>query len=618
MIHGLLVARPHRYFTEILFLLLDDCDCEEFMKNIEVRDLPGIGRVIAQKLKQKHLVETCDHLQQIPLQILKRDFGIKTGQSLYDLSRGRDDKSNIDFEEERKSVSAEINYGIRFSEISEADKFIGQLSDEVCKRLLDSSTNYNLTAKQITLKIMMRSADAPVETRKFMGHGICDSFSKSANMSCPTNEANVIKREAMILLKMLLKSNDREIPDLRGIGIQLTKFEKDSSQVPSILNFLNKTTHKAPTTQSKENDAQKENIDNKKSTITALSLSQIDQDTLDELPSHIKEEIMQDVSSSSNRKRDQNFSKEIKPGPSNPVVSHNTNINPNNISYSQFDPNVLSELPIEIQHELRNQFSSKSKKLSSKIDTIKTIYPNKQASKNQKYPGTRKKGSPRSCKNLNKSSNIAMPKNLELKSNKCLFQMNGDKITKNPSSVYVSKEESICDKNKSIENTDLELVNQISDPRTDISESSKIPKDSGQKERSNCSIQSSNRSETENPDSANNSISSESPNTSLSNTKTELGPNNNIEDLRLLLRKWTSSFVTPTYDDVETITNFFKSKICENNIELVFLGLKSLCRNCLNCENPENWTGAYNGIVREVQRAMLRSYGKRLSVNFKF
>ena len=93
------------------------------MKNIDVRDLPGVGRVIAEKLKLKHAVETCGQLQEISLQILKRDFGIKTGQSLYDLSRGRDGKSNIDYEEERKSVSAEINYGIRFSDISEVDKF---------------------------------------------------------------------------------------------------------------------------------------------------------------------------------------------------------------------------------------------------------------------------------------------------------------------------------------------------------------------------------------------------------------------------------------------------------------------------------------------------------------
>ena len=211
------------------------------MKDIKVRDLPGVGRVLAEKLKTHHSVETCEHLQDITLQTLKQEFGVKTGQSLFDLCRGRDGKSQLDYDEERKSVSAEINYGIRFSDISEAEKFIGQLSDEVCKRLLDVTPSRNLLAKQVTLKIMTRSADAPVETRKYMGHGICDSFSKSANMSIPTNEASSIKRETMILLKMLLKSNGRDVEDLRGIGIQLTKLEKNTNQVPSIISYMNKS-----------------------------------------------------------------------------------------------------------------------------------------------------------------------------------------------------------------------------------------------------------------------------------------------------------------------------------------------------------------------------------------
>ena len=91
-----------------------------------------------------------------------------------------------------------------------------------------------------------------------------------------------------------------------------------------------------------------------------------------------------------------------------------------------------------------------------------------------------------------------------------------------------------------------------------------------------------------------------------------------IGEVRPLLRQWIKSFATPTYDDVETVANFFKSKIKENNLELVYLGLKSLCRNCLSSEHPENWSGAYNGIIREVQRTMLKLYGKRLSVKFEF
>ena len=56
------------------------------MKAVGVRDLPGVGSVIADKLKHNYFTETCEDLQKISLQTLKQDLGIKTGQSLYNLS----------------------------------------------------------------------------------------------------------------------------------------------------------------------------------------------------------------------------------------------------------------------------------------------------------------------------------------------------------------------------------------------------------------------------------------------------------------------------------------------------------------------------------------------------
>ena len=61
--------------------------------------------------------ETCGHLQKLPLTALQKEFGPKTGQSLYCFCRGEDDRP-IRTERERKSVSAEVNYGIRFQNVS--------------------------------------------------------------------------------------------------------------------------------------------------------------------------------------------------------------------------------------------------------------------------------------------------------------------------------------------------------------------------------------------------------------------------------------------------------------------------------------------------------------------
>ena len=72
----------------------------------------------------------------------------------------------------------------------------------------------------------------------------------------------------------------------------------------------------------------------------------------------------------------------------------------------------------------------------------------------------------------------------------------------------------------------------------------------------------------------------------LSNISSEnedlLKTKDSIAELRTMLRKWVSSFVTPTYDDVETVTNYFTSQIKENNLQFAHLGLKSLCRTCLS------------------------------------
>lgn len=61
-------------------------------------------------------LKTCGDLQCITMSKLQKEFGPKTGQMLYRFCRGLDDRP-IQREKTRKSVSAEINYGIRFSQV---------------------------------------------------------------------------------------------------------------------------------------------------------------------------------------------------------------------------------------------------------------------------------------------------------------------------------------------------------------------------------------------------------------------------------------------------------------------------------------------------------------------
>jgi DNA repair protein REV1 len=72
------------------------------------------------------------------------------------------------------------------------------------------------------LKIMRRAADAPLDPPKHLGHGSCDTFNRSVQLGVATNDAAILGRETISMLKSL------RIPpgELRGIGLQMGKLER--------------------------------------------------------------------------------------------------------------------------------------------------------------------------------------------------------------------------------------------------------------------------------------------------------------------------------------------------------------------------------------------------------
>ncbi|XP_063625438.1 DNA repair protein Rev1 [Cydia splendana] len=188
---------------------------EDFIFDIKLRDLPGVGRQTASKLESLGH-QTCGSLQNLSLASLQQHLGIKTGLQLYDQCRGRDNNP-LTFHTVRKSVSAEVNYGIRFENNEQCIEFLKQLSAEVHTRMVQ----FKVVGKCITLKLMVRDEKAPVETAKFMGHGFCNVINKSTSLLNATNDVEIITREIISLC------NKQKIDpkEMRGIGIQVTKLE---------------------------------------------------------------------------------------------------------------------------------------------------------------------------------------------------------------------------------------------------------------------------------------------------------------------------------------------------------------------------------------------------------
>nr|XP_060625754.1 DNA repair protein REV1 [Anolis sagrei ordinatus]XP_060625755.1 DNA repair protein REV1 [Anolis sagrei ordinatus]XP_060625757.1 DNA repair protein REV1 [Anolis sagrei ordinatus]XP_060625758.1 DNA repair protein REV1 [Anolis sagrei ordinatus] len=186
-------------------------DVDDFIRNQLIIHLPGVGRTMESKLSSLG-IKTCGDLQCVTMSKLQKEFGPKTGQMLYRFCRGLDDRP-VQREKKRKTVSAEINYGIRFTQPKEAEAFLLSLSEEIQCRLEAAG----MKGKRLTLKVMVRKAGAPVETAKFGGHGICDNIARTVTLSHATDSAKMIGKEILNMFHTM-KLN---ISDMRGVGIQV-------------------------------------------------------------------------------------------------------------------------------------------------------------------------------------------------------------------------------------------------------------------------------------------------------------------------------------------------------------------------------------------------------------
>ncbi|XP_021918564.1 DNA repair protein REV1 isoform X2 [Zootermopsis nevadensis] len=203
-----------------------------FMLDIVVEDLPGVGRNLTSLL---HVMgaRTCSDLQRFSQAHLQQEFGVKTGNALYMHCRGKDDRV-LSFSHQRKSVSAEVNYGIRFTSQEEATAFLKQLAGEVSSRL----KKIKLKGRCITLKLMVRAKEAPIETAKFLGHGVCDHVTRSSTLTTAVADQDTIAREVLSIAKQLSVKPS----DMRGVGIQVTRLESDSMSSKFLDRFLLRAT----------------------------------------------------------------------------------------------------------------------------------------------------------------------------------------------------------------------------------------------------------------------------------------------------------------------------------------------------------------------------------------
>ena len=157
-------------------------------------DLRGIGITVS-KLERKRLEQqgeaTAGDLVSKSLHVLQRDH-VET------------------------SVSVAVQDGISFHTGAEVLVFI----NELCEDLESQLARLGLVGNTLTLKLMVRAADAPEETAKYNGHS--GTVSRSVTLDSATCCHRVICREVASLVKTMRAKPS----DIRGIGINMSKLER--------------------------------------------------------------------------------------------------------------------------------------------------------------------------------------------------------------------------------------------------------------------------------------------------------------------------------------------------------------------------------------------------------
>ncbi|CAL9736988.1 DNA repair protein Rev1p [Monosporozyma servazzii] len=233
---ALKLAKPDGVY--INFNNLDD----NLLSNLQVADLPGVGPTILHKLHETHpdIITLSQLLQHFPtLDSLKQFWGNKLGHKIFLALQGQDDDESKRLVHDtenlftKKSISLEINWGVRFNSMKQIDQFLNRATAYLIENKL--KPDLSLTSS-ITLKILKRAQGAPMDPPKYLGCGRCDSLSQSSNLGVPSDDPGIIATELQNLFRILA------CPplELRGVGIHFQKLVQTNNNNNNNTNNSNK------------------------------------------------------------------------------------------------------------------------------------------------------------------------------------------------------------------------------------------------------------------------------------------------------------------------------------------------------------------------------------------
>ncbi|RHZ21640.1 hypothetical protein DYB26_000072 [Aphanomyces astaci] len=273
---------------------------------------------------------------------------------LRQFARGKDTRP-LELAPHVKSISADVNYGVRLADGPAAIEFVRALGAEVHSRLVKAG----FATAALTLKLKIRHPDAPIEPAKYMGHGRTDDCSKSTRLPAPTNDVQVIEAACVTLLNQL-----KIVPhDLRGAGVQASRLtrvvQNQSNKMDNIHQYFTAAASQDIHTSVADIDPdvlntlpealRREILHQVAPPTVPTSYSQIDQSVLNALPKPLRDEIQHHFPKTMHLRQCAAYSK-AKPPPTKPAASGRWVRR-----MSQVDAGVWAALPPSIQRELLSE-----------------------------------------------------------------------------------------------------------------------------------------------------------------------------------------------------------------------------------------------------------------------
>ena len=184
--------------------IIEPNEIERRIAGLEVRKIPGIGRVAEGRLHQLG-ARTIGELAGIPLERLRSVFGPSYTTFLYAASRGQDDRPVVTHREP-KSQSRERTFARDVGDWASISKMLAQLAHGVAEDLRDSG----YVARKIGIKL------------RFTGF---ETHTRETTLAVPTDSATEIRRAAFECLGRLSLTRKIRLLGVRAGDLSRPRFK---------------------------------------------------------------------------------------------------------------------------------------------------------------------------------------------------------------------------------------------------------------------------------------------------------------------------------------------------------------------------------------------------------